>query len=87
MAQTKRESLKRRLLIIYVAVSVFLIGMILVTGLLPPSEGQPSFYRPTFEVNQANYATQSAIATNPPPTTQHTPGPNHRPTAIPTIED
>lgn len=87
MAQQKREGLKRRLLIIYVAVSVFLIGTILVTGLLPPSKEQPSFYRSSYEMNEVNFATQTAIATNPPPTIQHTPGPNHRRTPAPTIED
>lgn len=90
MAQPKRENLKRRLLIVYVVVGVFLIGAILVNGLLPPSDEQPGFYRPTFELNEANFATQTVIATNPPPTIQHTPGPNHptaEPSAFPTIED
>ncbi len=83
MAQANQQGIKRYLLIAYVALSVVLIGLILINGLLPPEEKRPAFYRATSVADGAPVsATLSPQATLQP---SDTPTPGQSATPVPTI--
>jgi len=62
MAATSGKGLKQNLLIIFLVVSILLIGLIWAGNLAGPAPETPGYYRDTYRVDQSIYVTATAEA-------------------------
>lgn len=62
MATSPREGLKRNFLIIFIAASLLLIGLIWLENLNASAPKTPGYYRDTYRVDESIYVTATAEA-------------------------
>jgi uncharacterized membrane protein YgcG len=72
----KWESLKRKLLLGFVFVSVLMIGAIWIDGIVETEPETPSYYRDSYEVDDSIYLTVTADALKYNPESAGTPEPH-----------
>ncbi len=60
MASSTSKNLKEKLLLLFLVVSILLIGIIWVEGLTDRPPATPAYYRDTFQVDENFYLTVTA---------------------------
>jgi hypothetical protein len=62
MASATRKNIKEKLLLLFLVVSILLIGIIWVEGLTDSPPATPAYYRDTFQIDESIYLTATADA-------------------------
>jgi hypothetical protein len=60
MASSTSKNIKEKLLLLFLLVSILLIGIIWAEGLTDSAPATPSYYRDTFQVDESFYLTVTA---------------------------
>jgi hypothetical protein len=62
MASTTGKNIKEKLLLLFLLVSILLVGIIWVEGLTDSPPATPAYYRDTFQIDEGIYLTATADA-------------------------
>jgi hypothetical protein len=62
MASATRKNIKEKLLLLFVLISILLVGIIWAEGLTDSPPATPSYYRGVFEFDEGVYLTATADA-------------------------